>query len=227
MRRRYFLLFIVMMFIGIGSGLLPFAVNAVESDGLSEKEARAYANEHNTWVLCYQQGSRTSNFNQYDATDDRLYFSYSKHDCVDVYNMQGVFLYSIIFPERQNGSVSVRCEDDWVYISTKDNILYIFSGAEEVEHMDYDAAADKGYDFFWFYENEPHITVDGKGISWFGEAGDVVREIPTPSVIRETIPLPDDAATAIPIICAALFFVVLAMQALPWIRASIRRKTRA
>lgn len=223
MKRPYILFFIAILLMGIGCSMLSVPAGAVESGGMSEKEARAYANEHNTWVLCYQQGTRTSNFYQYDATDSCLYFSYSKPGCVDVYDTQGVFLYSIIFPERQNGTVCVRCENNLTYIRTKDNILYVFSGTEEVQHMDYDAAKEIGYDSFWFRDNTPHVTVDSKWICWLDETGSVNKQIPSPPVIRDTIPLPGDAAAAIPMIGAVLVLAVLAMTALTRFCASVRR----
>lgn len=167
-------------------------VSASSSDtrGKSEKELREYANENDTWVVCYQQGKRTHNFYQYDATNECLYFSYSENSCVDVYDMNGVFLYSFLFPDRQNGAVGVRCENNQTYISTKDNILYIFEGIEEIDHMDYDEASEKGYDFFWFYNNEPHITVDNTWIQWHGSSGEIARQIKTPTVIKQTVPFP-------------------------------------
>lgn len=213
---------ILMMFLYC---ILAVSANASEGNVPSEKETRAYANEHNTWVLCYQQGCRTGSFYQYDATDDCLYFSYSKYACVDVYDTQGVFLYSIIFPERQNGSVSVRCEDNRVYISTKDNILYVFAGTEEVEHIDYDTAAKKGYDFFWFYHNEPHITVDGSWISWLDETGNVIKQIPTPAAIKNTIPSPSGTMAAIPIMGASIVLAAFVLKALLQIAAYKRKKT--
>ena len=212
-----FLLFsIIIMWIMCST--LCFATHISPKSGLSEKEAQTFANENNTWVICYQQGSRTSNFYQYDATDSYLYFSYSKHNCVDVYDMEGVFLYSIVFPERKNGGISVRCENSQVYICTKDNILYVFSGTEEVVHMNYDTAAEKGYNFFWFYDNEPHISVDGKWIRWIDETGDVIKNIPTPQIIMKTTPPSRAAMIVMPIIAVStvllLFIIKVLTQAI-------------
>lgn len=199
------------------------SASASEWKGLSEKEARAYANKNNTWVICYQQGIRTRTFYQFDATDSYLYFSYSKNGCVDVYDTQGVFLYSIIFPERQNGAVCVRCENNLAYIFSKDHILYIFSGAEEVEHMDDSTASERGYDFFWFSDNEPNITVDSESICFLDETGSVIKRIPTPTIIRNTTPLPNDAVIAMQIIAAAIVLFVLVIKVLGLITAKYAR----
>ena len=224
MMRKCILLFFSIMLMGIMCCPQRVPGNASERNELSEKEAQAYANENNTWVICYEQGTRTSDFYQYDATKDYLYFSYSKHGCVDVYDTEGIFLYSIIFPGRQNGGISVRCENNQVYICTKDNILYIFSGAREIEHMDYDTAVEKGYDFFWFYDNEPHIKVDGRWTCWLDETGDVIKHISTPPVIKNTIPPPSGAMVAIPILGSSLLLAVFIMKALVQIVTSLRRK---
>lgn len=223
--RKCALLFFTIILAGVFCIRLAVPANASEENTLSEKEARAYANEKNTWVICYQQGNRTSNFFQYDATDANLYFSYSKHNCVDVYDRSGVFLYSIIFPERQNGGINVRCEDNRAYICSKDNVLYIFSGTGEEEQMDYDTAAEKGYDFFWFYNNKPQITVDGRWICWLDGTGSVIDRIPTPPTIKNTIPPPNGAMTAIPIIGASLLLAVFVLKVLFQIASDKRRET--
>lgn len=200
----------------------PCQVSAFTSppDSLSENELRKYANENNTWVICYQQGSRNSDFYQFDATDTHLYFSYSEYSCVDVYDIQGTFLYSIIFPDRQNGSVNVRCEDNQAYICSKFDTLYIFEDIEEVERMDCDTAREKGFDFFWFYDNKPIITVDRNWISWYDESGEITKQIATPSAIRKTIPHSNPQIVILPIIVLAVVLPLL----LYLIRSSILPK---
>lgn len=199
---------------------MRLSVKASDMKDQSEKELRVYANENNTWVLCYQQGKRTGDFFQFDATAECLYFSYFEHSCVDVYDINGIFLYSFIFPDRQNGGVCVRCEDNNTYISTKDNILYIFNGIEEIDCMDYDEAAKKGFDFFWFYNNEPHITVDNNYICWLNANGEIENKIDTPTVIRETIP--DTGVTGL----FKLFYNALAILLIPLIKYISRKKTK-
>lgn len=188
-------------------GTVHVSANSSELKDKSEEELRQFAKENNTWVVCYRQGKRTTRFFQYDATSEYMYFSYSKECCVDVYDLHGNFLYSFLFPDRQNGGVCVRCEEDQVYISTKDNIIYVFKGIEEVDRMDYDEAAANGYDFFWFYNNNPKITVNDDWIRWHDNSGEVVKEINTPNVIRQTIP--DDGIKSITKLFILAFIVVL------------------
>lgn len=209
MRRNSILLLSLLVITWISWTPIRVSAKTAAGNELSEKEARAYANMNNTWVICYQQGIRTSDFYQYDATDTCLYFSYSKHSCVDVYNTEGVFLYSFIFPERQNGTVSIRCENDNVYVCTKDNLLYIFSDDEEIGHMDYAEATKKGYDFFWFDDNQPNILVDAKWIHWLNENGDIIKQISTPSVIKNTMPPSSSTILSMPIVLVLLILLLL------------------
>ena len=179
----------------------------VSSKLKTEEELRKLVNENNTWAVCYHQGKRTTSFFQYDATSEYMYFSYSKESCVDVYDLHGIFLYSFIFPDRQNGGVCVRCEEDQVYISTKDNILYIFKGIEEVDCMDYDEATANGYDFFWFYNNNPGITLTNDFIRLHDDRGEVVKEIDTPTVVNQS--MPKDNATFVLFLFSAVFIIIL------------------
>lgn len=184
---------IVIIFLLLGT--VPVIANSSGLNDKSEEELRQFANENNIWVVCYRQGKRTTRFFQCDATSEYMYFSYSKESCVDVYDLYGKYLYSFIFPDRQDGGVCVRCEENQVYISTKDNVLYVFKGIEEVDRMDYDEAVVNGYDFFWFYNNNPKITVNDDLIRWHSNSGEVVKEISTPDVIKQTIP--DDGIRSI------------------------------
>lgn len=199
-------IFFTIVIICLLLGTVPATANSSEFNDKSEEELRQVAKENNMWVVCYRQGKRTTRFFQYDATSEYMYFSYSKESCVDVYDLHGKFLYSFIFPDRQNGGVCVRCEEDQVYISTKDNILYIFKGIEEVDRMDYDEAVTNGYDFFWFYNNDPKITVNDDLIRWHDNSGDVVKEINTPNVIKQT--LPDDGTRSITKFFILAFIVI-------------------
>lgn len=201
--KHIFLILVVVMMLFTILPCYTLASNTPENE-LSERELRIYATEHQTWVLSDQQGSRNSDFYQYDATDTRLYFSYSEYSCVDVYDLEGTFLYSLVFPNRENGSVNVRCENNLAYISSKDNILYIFSDRVETENMDYDTARKEGYDFYWFNENDPSMTVDDYHISWYDESGALIKQIQTPSVIQQTMPPSKELGSAIPIIILAL-----------------------
>ncbi len=165
------------------------SANSTNPTDLSESELRTYTNENNTWLICCQQGSRSSKYTSCDATDKYYYFSYNAHDCVDVYDTNGLFLYSILLPQNQNGAIGIRCVDDQVFIRTKNKVLYIFEGTEEITRMDYDMACEMGYDYRWFFTYEPQIKVDTQWISRLDSNGNVIEQITTPAIVRQTIPL--------------------------------------
>ena len=218
MKNMCLLLSFIIVLTSLVFGAVSVSANSSKMMDKSEEELCQYANENNTWVVSYQQGKRPTSFFQYDATSEYLYFSYSIPSCVDVYDLHGTFLYSFIFPDSPNGGVCVRCEEDQVYISTKNHVLYIFNGIDEVACMDYEEATANGYDFFWFYENNPIITVNNDRIRWHGNNGVVVKEINTPKVIKQTIP-----ANGIESIIkfVVLFFVVVLVA---FIRRLIKRQ---
>ena len=192
----------------------PSRAYALDNSHKTEQDARKQANAKNTWAISEQQGIRKSSFYQYDTTGRYIYFSYSKENCVDVYDTEGTFLYCIVLPDRQNGSVGVRCSNDEVYISTKDDTVYIFQGEIEVGQLSSEEAAEKGYDFFWFYENTPHIKVDSDQISLFDHNGEMIRQIHTPRVVAQSIPKSGNIPillilVAILILIATAFYVCI------------------
>ncbi len=181
------MLFIVLSLLLVCTSF-TMSANASEYNNKNESDSHDYADDNDTWTICFQQGRRDRHFYQYDATDENLYFSYSDYNCVDVYDKSGKFVYSFIFPDRQNGCISVRCDDDRVYIGTKDEAVYIFDGTTEIAYYQYEEAVKLGYDFGWFEDNQPRITVDEQWIHWqHGASGKDVR-LATPSVISNTVP---------------------------------------
>lgn len=187
MRDRIALLFFFFLSV-IGLIFLPYKVYALDNAYETEREARKQANENHAWVLSEFQGTRNGPFYQYDSTSQYLYFSYSDDNCVDVYDTEGTFLYCIILPDQQNGSVGVRCNKEEVYISSKDNTVYILQGKTEVAQLSSDDAVEKGFDFFWFYENTPRIKVDFHHILTFDGDGNIIKQIETPRMVAQTIP---------------------------------------
>ena len=150
--------------------------------------AEESAVESESWYISEQRGVRRFDFYDCDATGEYLYFSYTEYSCVDVYNLDGVFQYSIILPDRQNGGVRVRCLENRVYISAKNNIIYVFEDREEIQRIEYRTAYENGYLSLWFSENPSKIRVDQEHISWLDGNGAVIRQIETPDMIAKTIP---------------------------------------
>ena len=146
-----------------------------------EESLRDQANIENTYVISYQQAIRKGTYSQIDATDEHLFFSYSKSNCVDVFNHQGEFQYAIILPDCQNGTVQIRCVGNSLFVSDKKNVVYIFNGNGKVERIDYDQAKLGGYDYFWFEGKKTNQIVDESYYYEMDAAGSVIRKVLLPA----------------------------------------------
>lgn len=149
-------------------------------DKIAEETLKNQANEENTWIISRQNAVRKGKYTQIDATDSYLYISYSKSSCVDVFNHNGDFQYAILLPDCQNGTVQIRCLDNYLFVSDKNNVVYIFDGNEEIERMNYDQAKIKGYDFFWFEEKKSVQKVDESFYYEMDDTGNAVKKVLLP-----------------------------------------------
>lgn len=182
---------VLLILASFGAVLLSLTPNRVYASDISyavEQDARKYANENNTWAISEHQGIRNSPFYKLDTDGEYLFFSYSNENCVDAYDNQGTFAYCIVLPDRQNGAVAVRCNNEQVYISAKDDTVYVLQGKTEVDRLSSVEAAEKGFDFYWFYEDTPYIKVDSNQITVFDHDNKMIRQIQTPSVVAQSIP---------------------------------------
>lgn len=150
-------------------------------DNSAEESLRDQANIENTYVISYQQATRKGTYSQIDATDEHLFFSYSRSSCVDVFNHKGEFQYAIILPDCQNGTVQIRCVGNSLFVSDKKNVVYIFNENGKVERINYDQAKLGGYDYFWFEEKKTNQTVDGSYYYEMDAAGSVIRKVLLPA----------------------------------------------
>ena len=200
MRKQLFFVVCFLIAVYVINCILSNPAAAFDAVDKKDHSLRGSATQCNTWEISYQLGQRIANYYQCDASDDYIYFSYSKYSCVDVYNMDGVFLYSYIFPDMQNGSMNVRCEDNYIYIGAKDNSVHIFDGVEEVAHLSRDEAIENGYDFSWFREENSRMKVNSEWICVLNYDGTEEIRIPTPSVIQKNIPPTNAMINTIPIV---------------------------
>ena len=136
----------------------------------------------NTWKISYQKATRRGRYSQIDATDRFVYIAYSRSSCVDVYNAQGEFQYALLFPNCQNGGVQIRCVENYLYVSAKNNTIYIFDGTEEIACMEYSQAIHNGYDYFWFEEKKSFQENDGAFYIETDQSGAVVKKIQLPNL---------------------------------------------
>ncbi|MBQ7098619.1 MAG: hypothetical protein IJO05_02730 [Oscillospiraceae bacterium] len=180
----------------------------------TNKEVLPVSLQNHELEITHKQGIRDSNWYQFDATQKYIYFSYSLYNCVDVYDLDGNFCFTIILPASiNNGCVSIRCDGEKVYISSKDNTLYIWDEEDAFEILDSGTAIEKGYDFYWFYNNSPRIIVDKQYISFLDNNSGISKQIGTPKIISDTMPftriLNVDFNMAIPLIIVCIGVLVI------------------
>lgn len=147
-----------------------------------ERQLIEMANANGTWKISSQKAVRKGNYSQIDATDQLIYFAYSRSSCVDAYNHQGEFQYAFLFPVRQNGSVQIKCVDQYLYVSDKYNNVYVFDGVEEISYMEAKQAIQNGYNYFWFEEKKPIQENNGSFYIEKDCTGEIVRKIALPDM---------------------------------------------
>lgn len=153
-------------------------------DKVSEDRLIEKVNTENMWDISYQKAARKGKYSQIDASDDYLFLAYPKNSCVDVYNHTGEFQYAIILPDCQNGSIRIRCEENYLFVRDKNNMVYVFDGKQEIERMDHSQATNKGYSFFWFEEKKSLQRTDGTVYIEIDQSGNVVKRILLPNEDR-------------------------------------------
>lgn len=138
--------------------LVPFGIiagSAVQADTRPDEISEKY-------VISHVKGQRTASIVDYDATDDYFFLAYSeKLALVDAYSMNGEYAFSIIFDFRRNGSISLRCEDNYLYVYTKYGNVFIFEGERCVEAIEADSASGRGYGWWWFEDKQRSVKLSG------------------------------------------------------------------
>ena len=115
------------------------------------------------YAISYQLTSSYGAITDYDATDWYVFFAYTERSAnVDAYDLNGDFAFSLSFENREKGSISLRCQDGLLYVSTKYGNVFIFDGAELVERISSKEAKDQGFHYAWF-ENKPRQVA----LRWF------------------------------------------------------------
>lgn len=151
-----------------------------------QKKLVASATTENIWVLSEVQGSRSACFYSYDATDEYVYFTYPEDFCVDVYNTEGVFQYTLYLPYARNGAVSVRCEDAKTYIKDHNSTIFVFEGKEYTGKI---CGADVEQHLPYHNLSETGIRINKEQIQRFSDDGTLLFQFATPDMIKATMPL--------------------------------------
>ena len=95
------------------------------------------------WSITGVRGQRNSKVTMIEGTDELIYVTYEKESCIDAYNLNGEYQYTIQLPDARNGLVSIDCRDDILIASSKDNVVYLFRGTELLECMDHEEARER------------------------------------------------------------------------------------
>ena len=155
-----------------------------------QKQMIRQATQQNVWVRSDVQGSRSDHFVWYDATDDFIYFTYSKDSCIDVYDLEGIFQYTLYLPDSPNGAPMVYCQDGKTYIECKDSTVFIFEGSKFVKRLTNREEKEQ----YGYYEItqflDPSLTgikITKEYIKRYTEDGTLIFEFHTPDMVRATI----------------------------------------
>lgn len=153
-------------------------------DFLKEAQLQRELSQKGTWVISEQQGPRGA-VEFTDATDEYLFLGYSHMStCVDVYDRNGNFQFSILFADIQKGRFRMRCEGDLLYILTRKGQLFVFDGSTEVMRQTADEAENSGYSKEWFQKRSYSITISDEIIEGVDSSGEDIFEFPLPNGVR-------------------------------------------
>ena len=131
--------------------------------------------------ISYTLSTRRPSVVDYDATNEYVFFAYSENlAVVDAYNMSGEFVFSILFEFREKGSISIRCENNLLYVSTKFGNVFVFDHDQLLEVIESSAATEKGYGWKWFEGKQRNVSLIGINLYKLNQTGDIGRSIPIP-----------------------------------------------
>lgn len=125
--------------------------------------------------------TRDEAIGDYDATNDYIFFAYSERIAVvDAYDMNGNYVFSIQFDQNNRGAISIRCEDNLLYVTTKEGNLFVFDGDNLVAaHSEKDAVA-QGYHWSWFEGKKRNVALIGMTFYTLNSDGSFENKIPLP-----------------------------------------------
>ena len=111
-------------------------------------------------VVTYTEGTDSAGaISEYDATGDYIFFSYSERTAVvDAYDFDGNFAFRLHFENKENGALSIRCQDDLLYVSSKYDNVFVFDGDTLIRQMTYQEAREEGFKGSFFSERSKKVT---------------------------------------------------------------------
>lgn len=109
-----------------------------------------------------------------DASEESIFVSYASRGVVAVYDWSGKYRYSLAFFSNTNGSLSMRCEDNLLYVSDHENYEFIFAEDTQLEVMSpSEAVHSKG----WYHETREQ-PVEIRQDKIYDKMGNYIMEVP-------------------------------------------------
>lgn len=152
MKSKFFRFMMMFLTVGYLSGQLGIIVSsAIQTEPTSDDLNENYA-------ISYAKSKRFESIVDYDATNNYVFFAYSeKTAVVDAYSMNGDYAFSIIFGFREKGSISIRCESNYLYVFTKYGNVFVFENDHCVKAINASSASEQGYGWKWFENKQRKI----------------------------------------------------------------------
>ena len=136
-------------------------------------------------VVTYTEGTDSAGaISEYDATGDYIFFSYSERTAVvDAYDFDGNFAFRLHFENKENGALSIRCQDDLLYVSSKYHNVFVFDGDTLIRQMTYQEAREEGFKGSFFSERSKTVTQRWGRFYRLNEDGSLGSAIKLPVVV--------------------------------------------
>lgn len=208
---------VCLILLGFSFGVRAYQNFDRRDEIIAEEVIKDQVREKKSYAVTDNQGIRNAQCGYIVILKDRMYVSYTKHSCVDVYSLDGLFVYSIHLPDSANGGITMCSENEKLYIFGKDGTLYVLEGEKKINVLARDEATAQGYTSQWCRKNINEVIHITKTQITLHD-GQKELTIKTPEVVADTMPLiMVDKKTEIFIVVAGiLFFIGVFVMLLVW-----------
>lgn len=134
-------------------------------------------------VISYTQSS-SGYAGDIAATKDAVFVAYNeKMAAIEAYNYRGVYQYTILLADAQNGGIRLWSDGDILYVSSKYGNVFAFQGKQLLWQMDVGEAREQGIDDY--FARPSNVSVDGNTVIVMNEENQIAAKVPLP--IRTTM----------------------------------------
>lgn len=169
------LLMILIAFVGfLGIGMVR---------GLLEKTEINESTIRERHVISYIQNA-SGYAGDIAATKDAVFVAYNeKMAAIEAYNYRGVYQYTILLADAQNGGIRLWSDGDILYVSSKYGNVFAFQGQQLLWKMDFGEAREQGIDNY--FSRPSNVSVNGDTVLVMNEKNQIAAKVPLP--IRTTM----------------------------------------